>query len=256
MLKFIISMCLFLITTEMFAASNIIQPRIFDPKTVIIIDKPITRNTLKNVYSFLETGLARKDLPNRITIILDSPGGEVYAGFRFTDLMAAAKQQGTSFKCIVTTMAASMAFHILTKCDERVALSGALLLWHRARVMIREGVVTGPDAKKIMDSLASLDVIIFESINATMSKSMPADELLYHFEAETDFTGKTLASKASGFISSTESIDGLFEVMSNSFVVRSVDNQMGRGMGGLTSLESIIYIPNRFLPAFRQYINQ
>lgn len=69
-----------------------------------------------------------------MTIAINSPGGEIYNGQRLISAMLMAKSRGTKFRCTVTTVAASMAFQILSFCDERLILAKSLLLWHPPRI--------------------------------------------------------------------------------------------------------------------------
>ena len=69
-----------------------------------------------------------------IHIVLNSPGGGIYVGLQFINAIEAAKSKGVKVKCYVSGIAASMAFQILTHCNERYALRYSLLLWHPPRV--------------------------------------------------------------------------------------------------------------------------
>jgi ATP-dependent protease ClpP protease subunit len=65
-----------------------------------------------------------------IYFLINSPGGAVGPGMAVVDSMVMAKKRGVTFKCAVGVLAASMAFIILSECQERYALPNAKLLFH------------------------------------------------------------------------------------------------------------------------------
>jgi len=71
--------------------------------------------------------MSKKD----IYILINSPGGMVMSGMGFLDAMVTAKDRGYTVHCIVGTLAASMAFQMLTECSSIKALPHSRLLWHR-----------------------------------------------------------------------------------------------------------------------------
>ena len=65
-----------------------------------------------------------------ITLLINSPGGDVLAGIILIGAMRQAHARGTTISCVVPILAASMAFHVLAACDRRIALRESFLLFH------------------------------------------------------------------------------------------------------------------------------
>lgn len=75
-----------------------------------------------------------------IHIVINSPGGMVVVGFQITQAMDVARERGSKVVCTVGVLAASMAFQLLPHCDERYAMKKSLLLFHPARVVVRDAL--------------------------------------------------------------------------------------------------------------------
>lgn len=145
-----------------------------------------------------------------LTIVLDSPGGELYTGFKFMKYLDVVHSQGSTIRCIVRDMAASLAFQILTKCDQRYALPNSLLLWHR----VRTGgfLVTAPVAARILSILGRWDEELFAEVRGAMPLASE-DVLRMHFEDETLHRAVELDRDIdSGFLTVLPYIPGLVEV--------------------------------------------
>jgi ATP-dependent protease ClpP protease subunit len=90
-----------------------------------------------------------------IHLVINSPGGMVLVGFQIEQAMDVARSRGSKVVCTVGVMAASMAFQILSHCDERYAMKKTLLLFHPARVVVREpmtadqALMVGHELKKV-----------------------------------------------------------------------------------------------------------
>lgn len=148
-----------------------------------------------------------------ITLIINSPGGEINTGLIFLNYMQAAKALGTPIRCYVPLVAASLAFHILTQCSERHALTTTLLLWHRARESIMFAQVTAPMAEALGRGLYSADEIIIRALKATLG--IPEDQIMWHLENETLHTGLSLHEMAPEFITSHNYVEGLLQKASD-----------------------------------------
>lgn len=92
-----------------------------------------------------------------VRIFINSPGGSVIAGNIFIQSMEVAKARGFRIKCAVSNIAASMAMHILTHCNERYVLKGGYLLFHEARVQVG-GIMT---AREMRRNAQSMDVMTY-----------------------------------------------------------------------------------------------
>jgi ATP-dependent protease ClpP protease subunit len=71
-----------------------------------------------------------------VVMVIDSPGGSVYAGFDFVDSMRAAQAKGVTITCLIPRggMAASMAAYVLESCDRRYMHRQSMILFHSVSV--------------------------------------------------------------------------------------------------------------------------
>jgi hypothetical protein len=127
--------------------------------------------------------------------------------------MKTLQAKGTTIVCYVPGMAASMAFHILVHCNERIVLQESALLWHRARVFIAMGVITSPAAAEISRSLEQVDIHILNDVKKVLKKDMSDEDILYHFEHETMHIGQALCSSAPSFCKARSHVPGLMEAL-------------------------------------------
>lgn len=88
----------------------------------------VTSDSVDPIIEILHEG------PEHLTLIIDSPGGSVYAGMRLIEAMQNAQYGGTRVTCVVPRLAASMAAVILEGCDERLMGRQATLLFHTASI--------------------------------------------------------------------------------------------------------------------------
>jgi ATP-dependent protease ClpP protease subunit len=108
-----------------------------------------------------------------IDILINSPGGSVFVGTTILDSMALAKARGVTIRCVVGSLAASMAFVILTDCDERYALANAKLLFHP--------VSTGGQGR-LQELLITMKVVenLEQGIMAKLQRSMNLEWKKFH----------------------------------------------------------------------------
>lgn len=185
------------------------------PESVMVINLVITSQTLQPLYDKLQSVIISRTVPERMTIVLDSPGGSVMAGLRLIELMTAAQARGVKFDCVVHHMAASMAFQILTQCDERLTYDGALLLWHGARVFIQDDVMTGMSAHHLAMELEEIDAHLRGPLMKALGRDMSEKTIMYHGDLETQHIGAALAQKAPHFIKSASYVEGLYQALAN-----------------------------------------
>lgn len=133
-----------------------------------------------------------------INILINSPGGSVFAGIQLVEAIHIAQNRGVTIRCAVSTMAASMAFIILAECDERYAFSNSLLLFHPASVGIMFGVLRAEQARAIAEDLEAINDDMSDLMKAAMGVNDFFQEqwYRYHFNKETLWTGKRLAKEA------------------------------------------------------------
>lgn len=124
-----------LLSTTSYGKSITIDPA--SPATLEInggIDFDMTIPLVDNIVSQAKEG-------HVITLIINSPGGEVNAGMYLINGMELAKARGTRFRCITTGLAASFAFQVFAKCDDRYALPNSFMLYHPVRITVGAGLL-------------------------------------------------------------------------------------------------------------------
>jgi ATP-dependent protease ClpP protease subunit len=85
-----------------------------------------------HIGKFAEQADLTSSLPGPRLIIINSPGGLVELGGAFIQAMESERQAlGTRFICVIDGHADSMAFNILTHCDERYATFKSSALVHK-----------------------------------------------------------------------------------------------------------------------------
>lgn len=205
-----------------------------NPKRTVIIQGVIGGGNVLKLTETLEK--LSKDSPDEpIDMVISSPGGEVNTGFLFINVMEDLKARGTTIRCFVPTIAASMAFQILAHCNERYALERSLLLFHRAHVQIGGGlfssgqVMTAPAAKALAEDLQIIDNTIWEELTEYLP--MDVDLKRAAFESERLWVAKDLEAAAPGFIEVYRYIPGLMDVLLDPRSVKMPSLQEGRIRG-------------------------
>jgi len=216
----------------------------FSPRNTVIIDQPIGRDTMAPVMDTMNKFLAAKQAPSEIKVIIDSPGGSVYTGFKFIVQMKALQARGTVIKCYVPGLAASMAFHILVHCDERNVLQESALLWHRARVFVMMAALTAPVSQALARDLQLVDDHILRDVRAALSQDLDDKEIVYHFEHETLHIGRDLCGKASNFCTAHAAIPGLLEVLARKDMVHTLPVE---DVNQMFNQENMIYLYFQYL---------
>lgn len=117
-----------------------------------------------------------------VNILIDSPGGSVYAGWDFMSTMQQVKASGTRLDCYVTGMAASMAFQILNYCDNRYALPYSTVLWHPVRISSDRNI-TPQKALETYRSLVYIERELVGQLRETFTP--PAKYFRFHYQVET-----------------------------------------------------------------------
>ena len=174
-------------------------------KHLLFIDGVISGSTMGPVQQALEQAVT-SGYTGTVTIVLDSPGGEVLAGMRFVNTMIAARSAGIRLDCYVLNMAASMAFQILTQCTNRHVLDGSFLLWHSVRVGIR-GYLTPAVARAVADDLERMNFLIMQQLRESL-RDMKDSDIQKAFDQETFWSGAELSERAR-FASSSKAHAGL-----------------------------------------------
>lgn len=189
-------------------------------KRVALINQPIMGN-MEPVTEFLKKAV--KDEASSVDLIINSPGGSVQDGIVFISRMDWAKERGVNIRCFISGIAASMAFQILTHCNERYALSGAGILWHHVSATAGRTPITADLAHQLMVELAMLDTFIWADIERTVvtQGGMDVTEARYHMDHETLHVATQLRESSPGFLDGVfDSIEGLFEAIDNEATVK------------------------------------
>lgn len=203
-------------THLLFANSEIVEVDM--KKSVVITGMIRDLSNQSNKLLELAKPFQSGELPNKeiygkaynqpvIDILLDSPGGMVFAGNVFLNAMHIAQGRGYKLRCIVPVYAASMAFIIFAYCDERVALPNSLLLFHP----MSRGYTGRIDEAELKRLLLQMD-LLNDDIDSYLKEVMGMDAQTYaHFNnQQLYFTAAQLAKKArSGFISIPKVINGV-----------------------------------------------
>lgn len=231
-----------LVAGMMMLSTGSIRAEEFSPKDTVIINQPIVGNTMAPVMERMNRFLSKKKAPAEIKLIIDSPGGSVYTGFKFIVQMKALQAQGTVIKCYVPGLAASMAFHILVHCDERTVLQESALLWHRARIFVMMAALTAPMANELSRDLQQIDNHIIREVRAGLSRDMSDREIMYHFERETLHVGRDLCEKAPNFCTAKAAVPGLMEAIARNDMVQALPVP-----ANFSGKESMIYLYFEYL---------
>lgn len=214
----------FLILTGLTIVSHCARAESLDPARTVVISSVIARGNILALADSMEQMVARSKEP--ISIVINSPGGDVITGFAFINYMESLRAKGIRLDCYVPMMAASMAFQIFLHCDERTALSKAFLLWHGVRVQVGGGfgngqVITADSAQKLATDLAALDHVIFGELLHALDMDMK--DIAYHFNAETLHVASNLKELAPKFLDTPDYVPGLLEALTNPKIPHSND---------------------------------
>lgn len=109
-----------------------------------------------------------------VNITINSPGGYVDIGMEYLKAMQLVKSKGVIINCYVegkSAMAASMAFVILSTCNNRYVQSDAILLTHYAAYNGWNSRLDKNVAKQLYDSLIGSDVELERLIRSSFRVS-------------------------------------------------------------------------------------
>lgn len=142
---------------------------------------------------------------DEITLLINSPGGNVNTGMILIDSMRQAKARGVKFRCISTVLSASMAYITLAECDDRYAFSNTLLLWHEISLSVRGAKVR--DLYNTLPPVLELQARVDSDLIEAMKVSQPFYEK--HSKSETMWTASELIDNLdnNGFIKLVDRAD-------------------------------------------------
>lgn len=119
--KAILSLLL-VVALPVFAAKLVPQPKVFRINLSTEIDGSVA-DGLDRAFE-----VAKLIKPDAIMLVINSPGGEVGAGWR---MVTAIRNSPIPVHCVVDGMAASMAFILLQSCTTRTMTPESILLAHQ-----------------------------------------------------------------------------------------------------------------------------
>lgn len=125
-----------------------------DNRTLVFNDQ-VDENAMENyILRIIKWNREDKDLPiesrNKIKIYLDCPGGETITGLNLVDVILQSK---TPIVGVAFSMAASMGYHILLACHERIAFKNTVLLQHDGELVIQNSSSKAKDTMHFFDKM-------------------------------------------------------------------------------------------------------
>jgi ATP-dependent protease ClpP protease subunit len=191
------------------APSKTIQ---LDPKKTVRIQGIVTSAILLKGKELMDMSKGASEL----TLLINSPGGQVTSGLMFIDLMEAVKSRGVKIRCVVPNLAASMAFDILAHCNSRYSFPSAILLFHPMKTGCFMCMMSATELLYDAERLKAMEV----PLNDYLMKAMNVDEdfYFYHYMMETAWTASVFNTEIPGFVHIVTEIQGIsdFESMGDS----------------------------------------
>ncbi len=141
-----------------------------------------------------------------ISLVINSPGGSIYMGLQLMSAISVVQQRGVRVRCFVPVLAASMAFQIMSVCDERYTLQYTLLLFHPARSVLM-GAFTYDELEYQGAQLRDLD----NKLKSDLARRLGMDRKVYdyHYEHETLWLASDLNAMAGGYFTIVEDFTGV-----------------------------------------------
>lgn len=124
-------------------------------KRILTFNDQVDENVVENyILHILKWNAEDRDLPiekrQPITIYLSCPGGNTFDGFNMVDVIMNSK---TPVRGVVFSLAASMGYHILLSCHERIAFKNSVLLQHDGQIGIQNSTSKARDTMRFFDSM-------------------------------------------------------------------------------------------------------
>lgn len=122
---------------------------------ILVLNDEINDCIIENyILHILKWNREDKNLPSDhrkpITIYINSPGGNSMDGFNFVDII---QSSTTKVRGVCLGLAASMGYHILLACHERIAFKNSILLQHDGEISISNSSSKAKDTMKFFDSM-------------------------------------------------------------------------------------------------------
>jgi ATP-dependent Clp protease protease subunit len=142
-----------------------------------------------------------------IDLLINSPGGSVYAGMAVVDAIKFAQERGVEVRCVSGVMAASMGFIILSECSQRYALPNARLLFHPISISVR-GARVNEIVPDLVETLREEEDIKRKLCSRLNFKRGFFDK---HYYAETFWQAANLAKRSPRFVNIVDDVKGFGE---------------------------------------------
>ncbi|WP_346961268.1 ATP-dependent Clp protease proteolytic subunit [Clostridium sp.] len=122
---------------------------------ILVFNEDVNETLLENyILYILKWNKEDKDIPiekrKKITIYINCPGGSTIDGFSMVDVIS---QSITPIRGICFALVASMGYHILLACHERIAFSNSVLLQHDGEIAIQNSTSKAKDTMKFFDNM-------------------------------------------------------------------------------------------------------
>jgi len=160
----------------------------------VYLDGAITGRGIDPVTNALQAYASKSKEP--VDMIINSPGGEVLAGLWIIDTMKDLQSRGITIRCFVKRYAASMAFQIYLHCNERYALEGSILLWHRVRSHMQDYIAEPSGLASLLQDLLAVDAEMSRDAEGLLP--LDAETISFHAEHETRHHAHGLAKLTGG----------------------------------------------------------
>lgn len=173
-----------------------------NPDRLVEVIDVIRRSTFQEAQKINDLSAKSRE---PIYVLLNSPGGYVYAGTTLIDSIRMAQSRGVKVVCFSGALAASMAFNALLYCNERYALPHTKLLFHPVR--IDGATVTLNNLPEIEHGLRTVE----EKLQPLMIRTMGVTPkwFNFHYKAETLWDAEQLAKETRpGWLTIVKRIDG------------------------------------------------
>lgn len=135
--------------------------RINGPGVDLKTDKVVHIAGVITVDSMIQFGaemIQVAELPGPLVIVINSVGGRVDAGAGMLRMMYMAHTTGVKLVCVVPGVAASMAFNIMSFCDERYAVQDAQMVVHKVESRLDPTIrSTAKNLRKWADQIDIVD---------------------------------------------------------------------------------------------------
>lgn len=174
-----------------------------DPARTIFVSDVIMGTMTPQVLQLAMMALESKE---PVTIVIDSPGGDVNAGQEFITAMNMAKSKGLPLVCVAKD-ALSMGMAIFNACDERYAVKDGQLLWHSA--WTQSNHLNHEEAQRLADELAKVDEMLLTPIHKNLEQCLTDEEFEQARKEEKFWHPDELAAKCPNYVKVIDKLEGV-----------------------------------------------